>query len=347
MITKLRVSLLFACSLALSAGSALAQPGGLVDAIVTDRTEIDDPAAAVSESDGGWIAFVIPALSGTRSPCCWKGHWNRQWETGCSLEQEQTSFGTRSDSPLTDNIFVYARTAGSKVAELKAVGESCPVYAEGQHVTWIGDVGTTQALDWLEAVAVRSADDAPGGSALYALALHRAPEATKRLYSLASESGQELADESVFWLGETRGNEGLAYLQRLLEELPRGDTRREINFALSQNGTPTAIDRLVEISRTDDDPEQRSGALFWLAEEAPERALPVLTQVLATEIRRDVLEEAIFAVSQLPAETGTPMLLDLAKDTHRPAEVRRQALFWLANSDDDVTVDALVEMLTQ
>lgn len=347
MTAKLSVSLLLACSLALTASAALAQPGGLVDAAVMDRTDINDPAVAAAASDGEWIAFGIPALPGTRSPCCWKGHWNRQWETGCSLEQEETGFGTRPDSPLTENIIVYARTSGSKVAEIKAVGETCPVDAGGQQVTWIGDVGTAQGLDWLEAVARGSNDDGPGGSALYALALHRAPEAGERLYTMASEPRGELAGESVFWLGEARGAEGIGYLERLLKELSRGDTRREINFALAQNGTSPAIDRLVEISRTDDDPEQRSGALFWLAEEAPERAKPVLMQVLATETRKDVIDEAIFAVSQLPAETGTPMLLELAKDTQRPSEVRRQALFWLANSDDEATVDALVALLTR
>ena len=61
---------------------------------------------------------------------------------------------------------------------------------------------------WLEAVVRGSNDDGPGGSALYALALHRAPEAGERLYAMASEPGDDLAGESIFWLGEARGVEG-------------------------------------------------------------------------------------------------------------------------------------------
>jgi HEAT repeat protein len=58
-------------------------------------------------------------------------------------------------------------------------------------------------------------------------------------------------------------------------------------------------------------------------------------------------EEAVFAISQLPGETGTRMLLELAKDEQKPREVRRQALFWLANSDDENAVAALADLLTR
>jgi hypothetical protein len=338
---------LYALTLALFTCSVSAQFGALTDAEVIEKTSISDPAKVVTDTDNQWLAFSIPVTEGTWSPCCWTGPWDSQREVGCSLQRSHQSYGSNSDSPLADNVIVFARSHDGEVSSLKVVGEHCPVDGDGQTVTWIGTVDTQKGLDWLEATARSSTSGSAGDSALYAMAMHEGQEASTRLYSLALEPGEDLAEESIFWLGEARGSEGLEMLLRLLDELPPGDIRQEINFALAQNGTKPAVDQLVSISKTDHDPEQRSGALFWLAEEVPEVAQTLLLEVLTSETDEDVLEQAVFAISQLPSEMGTPMLLSIARDKNRPKEVRRQALFWLAESDDDEAVAALVELLTR
>ena len=87
--------------------------------------------------------------------------------------------------------------------------------------------------------------------------------------------------------------------------------------------------------------------MFWLAEEYPQRAQDWLLEVINTEQDEDVLEQAVFAISQLPDSEGDRILLSLAKNTEVPRIVRRQALFWLANSDNDESVAALAELLTR
>jgi HEAT repeat protein len=83
------------------------------------------------------------------------------------------------------------------------------------------------------------------------------------------------------------------------------------------------------------------------AQEYPQRAKPLLLEVVHSEQDEELLEQAVFAISQLPDDTGSEILLDLARDEKAPRTVRRQALFWLANSDDDKTVAALTELLTR
>jgi len=51
----------------------LAEVGEWHEADVTERTSITDPAKAVKDAEGQWLVFSLPALEGTRSPCCWKG----------------------------------------------------------------------------------------------------------------------------------------------------------------------------------------------------------------------------------------------------------------------------------
>ncbi len=183
--------------------------------------------------------------------------------------------------------------------------------------------------------------------ALYALALHRSDDAANRLYSIAKDSNAKHGSEAVFWLGEARGEQGFRQLEKLLDELPNGDRRREINFALSQNDSPEAAELLLEIAKSDPDPEQRGEALFWLAQEYPQQAEGWLQEVIGTEQDEDILEKAVFAVSQLPGEDSSQMLLDIAQDNQAPRDARRQALFWLAQSDDEEAVDALADLLTR
>jgi hypothetical protein len=55
----------------------------------------------------------------------------------------------------------------------------------------------------------------------------------------------------------------------------------------------------------------------------------------------------VFAISQLPGNSGDLILLDLASNGQVSREVRRQALFWLAQSENDSSIAALTELLSQ
>jgi len=87
--------------------------------------------------------------------------------------------------------------------------------------------------------------------------------------------------------------------------------------------------------------------MFWLAEAYPQQARGWLLEVIHGEKDEDVLEQAVFAISQLPDGMGDQVLLDLARNGEAPRAVRRQAIFWLAQSDNDSSVAALTELLTR
>lgn len=332
--------------LVLAASSAWAQ-GELYNAEVTEQTSASDPAKAALKAEDHWLAFRLPVLDGTRSPCCWKGDWNKSGELGCNLKSSYQNFGSRSDSPLSSELIVYSEVRNGEVRSLRLVGEQCPVNGNGAKVTWIGNVDDKAGMDWLEQIAGNKDIGSGDKTALYALALHRNPKAGKRLYSLAMDSRGDLSEEAIFWLGEARGKDGFNWLQQLLAELPNGDRRREINFALAQNDSEEAAELLLKTAQSDSDPEQRGEAMFWLAQAYPEQAEDWLKQLVYVEKDADVLEQAIFAISQLPGDSGSQMLLDLARDNEIDRDARRQALFWLAQSDDDKTIAALTELLTR
>lgn len=328
---------------AVMSGSTWAQVGELYNADISVSDRVNDPARLVEQLDNQWLVFEMPVLEGTRSPCCWKGKWGATGEAGCSLKSTHTSYGSNSDSPLVDSVLVYAGVTDGQVKTLRVFGKQCPVEGDGAKVTWLSDADQPAVLDWLEELATLK----KGNGAMYALALHQSDAAAERLYTLAKEPGKNRGSEAIFWLGEARGQQGFKLLKRLLGELPKGNTRREINFALAMNESPAAAELLFKISKTDEDSEQRGQALFWLAQEYPDDAKTWLQEVLDTEQDRHVIEQAIFAVSQLPGDSGSQMLLDIAVDKEMSREARRQALFWLAQSGDNEAAAALADLLTR
>jgi hypothetical protein len=91
----------------------------------------------------------------------------------------------------------------------------------------------------------------------------------------------------------------------------------------------------------------RQDAVFWLSQEAGDAATKGLSDLADDEDQdRDVREQAVFAISQLPSDKGVPILIRLARSNKDP-RVRRKALFWLGQSDDPRAIALFEEILTK
>ena len=55
-------------------------------------------------------------------------------------------------------------------------------------------------------------------------------------------------------------------------------------------------------------------------------------------------KKAVFALSQFPKDEGVPLLIRVARTNTNPA-VRKQAMFWLAQSKDQRAIDFFAEVL--
>jgi HEAT repeat protein len=59
---------------------------------------------------------------------------------------------------------------------------------------------------------------------------------------------------------------------------------------------------------------------------------------------RAVKEQAVFALTQLPAAQGVPLLIGVAKNNADPA-VRKKAMFWLGQSKDPRAMEFFAQVL--
>jgi hypothetical protein len=91
--------------------------------------------------------------------------------------------------------------------------------------------------------------------------------------------------------------------------------------------------------------ERRRTAVFWLGQAAGAVVARALDSI-ADDDRgdRELRKHAVFALSQRSAEEGVPALIRIARSNPDP-ELRKTALFWLAQSDDPRALDLFEEIL--
>jgi HEAT repeat protein len=92
------------------------------------------------------------------------------------------------------------------------------------------------------------------------------------------------------------------------------------------------VDAIIGVARHDPSAHVRGQALFWLAQKAGKRAAAI-TEAIENDPETDVKKHAVFALSQLPKDEGVPLLIQVAHTSGNPA-VRKQAMFWLGQSQD-------------
>jgi len=90
----------------------------------------------------------------------------------------------------------------------------------------------------------------------------------------------------------------------------------------------------------------RGQALFWLAEKAGKKAESTITGAIQNDPDTEVKKKAVFALSQMPHDEGVPKLIEVAT-TNRNPEVRKQAMFWLGQSNDPRALAFFEKVLAQ
>ena len=145
-------------------------------------------------------------------------------------------------------------------------------------------------------------------------------------------------------LGTVRPQEAAAYFLQLASQPSsvEGDPLLPATLADSVTIWPS----LLQLARNPRLPvERRRTAIFWLGQAAGAAATGALDSMVAQDdTSRELRKQAVFALSQRPADEGIPALIKVAR-TNRDPELRRTALFWLGQSEDPRALDLFEEIL--
>ncbi len=145
-------------------------------------------------------------------------------------------------------------------------------------------------------------------------------------------------------LGLVRPQEAAAYLMELAgraEEI-EGDPVLPATLADSVTIWPSLL-RLARDSRLP--LERRRTAVFWLSQAAEAAAGIALDSVVSDETGdREVRKQAVFALAQRASNQAVPRLIHIVRSNPDP-ELRKAALFWLGQSEDPRALDLFEEIL--
>jgi HEAT repeat protein len=131
----------------------------------------------------------------------------------------------------------------------------------------------------------------------------------------------------------------------MLAERAAGDADALITGAILADSA-VVWPALLKLARRSDLPlDTRRQAVFWLGQAAGEAAARGLDSITTDQSGDlEVRKQAVFALSQRPADEGVPALIRVAR-TSPSGELRKSALFWLGQSEDPRALALFEELL--
>lgn len=305
----------------------------------------DSLEARVKQSDG-WVAWSVSMVADAGAPCCFSGR--RDAQRGCNLDDPNRGFNTSDDDrrpPSTGTLTIYAHVARARIDDVRAFEASCPVRSSGEirHVEGVAQPDSIELLSkWMD-----GADSAHDELALAAIAYHADGMATRVLASRADAAHpHKQREDALFWLGQARGADGAAIVERFATTDADPKIREHAIFALSESHADDPYARIRAISQSDPSGHVRSQALFWMAQMKDPRAAADITAAISRETSADVREQAVFALSQLEDGKGDEALIALMRGDY-PRDVKKQALFWLGESGSPKAMQYFDQALTR
>ena len=149
-------------------------------------------------------------------------------------------------------------------------------------VTDLGTVPAADAAHYLLDLA-RGGDGPAAHDAVFPATLADSVTVWPDLVRLARDAAapRRVREQSVFWLGQAAGEAAVKDLADLVgdDTLDR-DVREHAVFALSQQPKDVGVPALIQVARTNRDPDVRRKAFFWLGQSGDPRAIALFEEVL-------------------------------------------------------------------
>ncbi len=212
-----------------------------------------------------------------------------------------------------------------------------------QAAFFLGQNADRATIALLQATAERDRSEEVRKQAVFALTQTKSPEALAALAALVkAANSHEVRRDALFWLGQTHSEQAVSALKEIFQH-EDFELQKHAVFVVTQLAEAQSLPFLIELAEQHKRAEIRKEALFWLVQTHNKKAVPVLQQAVNKD-EYQVQKHAVFALSQLPRTEGTPLLIDIAR-THANPQIRKEAMFWLGQSDDPRAAEALINIV--
>jgi TolA-binding protein len=190
-----------------------------------------------------------------------------------------------SDDPVVQEKAIFALSQHDSDRSMRslrdyALNANAPRNLRENAIFWLGQSGRADNSGFLKSLFKSVRDESLKDKIIFSISQQSSRDNQRWLIDIATDPNEEteIRKKAIFWAGQS--NVPLTELFGLYDRIPDREIRDGLIFAYSQRGERAAIDKLVEIAKTEKDRELRKKALFWLGQSHDPRVAQILEDIL-------------------------------------------------------------------
>jgi HEAT repeat protein len=211
--------------------------------------------------------------------------WLGQVDSEKSVGLLEQILKTSNDEDLQDKA-LFALTQprdgrGQRILRDYASREDASGHLREQAIFWIGQHRSDENAQFLKALFGRTKDEDIQRKILFSTSQMRGFGNDQWLLDQAvnAKNSIEVRKQALFWAGQTGGVD-VAKLGALYDKGGDHEFKDQVIFVLSQKRDAAAVDKLIDIAKTEKDRELRKQAVFWLGQSRDPRATRFLQELI-------------------------------------------------------------------
>jgi HEAT repeat protein len=197
------------------------------------------------------------------------------------LEATAQNQGERAGDAALAAIALHADAAADTALE-KFAAANQPEKLRRQAIFWLGSARGRRGFEIVSRMARQDQGAQIREHAVFALALSKEAEAPRTLAAFAhDDSSPRVRGQALFWLAQKAGQKvAESAIGDAIANDPETGVKKQAVFALTQMPNGEGVPLLIQIARTNRNPEVRKQAMFWLGQSRDPRALAFIEDVL-------------------------------------------------------------------
>ena len=151
-----------------------------------------------------------------------------------------------------------------------------------QAIFWLGNSRGRRGFEVLSRIVREDSSDKIREHAVFALTVSKEPEALSALVAVAyNDKSARVRSQALVWLAQKAGQRmSESSIRDAIANDPETDVKKRAVFALTQMPNGGGVPLLIQVARTNPNPEVRKQAVFWLGQSRDTRALAFIEDVL-------------------------------------------------------------------
>jgi HEAT repeat protein len=184
---------------------------------------------------------------------------------------------------------------------------------------------------------------------LSAVGVHRSPALVVPFLQkvLNSNAAEDLRAKAAFWLGTQNDPSALKVLVATLPNESSEDVIQDGLVGMTEMTLPEAMTQIKEWTKKSYSRNLREGAIFWLGQKEAPGTLPLLEKIAMEETDQEIVEKAIFSMSEMEKTPGVTDTLVRIAHKQPTREGRKQAIFWLSQNYTEKIASTLKDFATK